>query len=624
MDKTQPEKPLVLPSKKSFMTVGPTLHYSHKNVLRYWLLAVLVFATSSLFWSKIVTGTFLSFSPTVIISPKLWYLNQQGISIAGIFEYPWQIFVLGLLMGILAIVPVLIAQLMSFNYSLPFILAVFFLANLPGFAICLLISCVAVACRPLRFRSRFIAVALCTAPQLIYWGCLGGASGVEPVKWGFFFTPWICAWLNGLAIAGLVLGIGHFTRYRPGLVWAVTFLVLLTAIIVFEVKIGFDELDYQLYIAKNNPEQISEFREHSITEALDETIKNPAVTRYLADFFYPTEPIPLRQELKKEIKEKLRFDRWPNWFMVSESMKYQAKKLWLFEQYDKFISIRFNSPRMPIALYYKALLSEYSPDIKALEQKEILCFYSDYPFERSLDIWHKLYREFGDSPESIGARWRIAKDWAAKRRFVQADKLLKEAQDMVTVRLNQSCEKKTVQNDAFFSPFRPPADSAITRSKLFEIQSRLNHLRNLISKENIGSSTASVRRLAKFVKLNPHAPDYVDYLDELLEQIGNEDPLADNVLLAQIKLIADDYLRAEELNKLHAKMGHTDGGMQALYELGLLKISMWRQQERPNSEQKKRYLGEARATLSRFLDMYPAVFCAEQARKILTDLPTAE
>ncbi|GAI89250.1 unnamed protein product, partial [marine sediment metagenome] len=72
-----------------------------------------------------------------------------------------------------------------------------------------------------------------------------------------------------MTIAGFVLGIGHYTRYRPGLVWIFTTITLVLAVGVFEVTIGFDELDYQLYVAKNNPERISEFHDHSITEALD-------------------------------------------------------------------------------------------------------------------------------------------------------------------------------------------------------------------------------------------------------------------------------------------------------------------------------------------------------------------
>ena len=622
MDNKQTEKtPIAAP--KSFMTIGPTLHYSHQNVQRCWLLAVLVFAISCSFWSKILTGSFWSFGFETVTSVKLWHLGQSVITGVSIFEYPWQILVLGLVMGILGIVPVLISQLMSFGYSLPFILGVFFLADLPVLAVCLLISCVAVACRPLRFRSRFTALALCTAPQLLYWGYFGGARGIEPIKWGFSFAPWICAWLVCLGISGLVIGIGHFTRYRPGLVWASTSAMLLTAVIVFDVKIGFDELDYQLYVAKNNPEQISEFRDHSIRETLDETINNPVMQKYFASFFYPPEPIPLRAELKKEIQNRLSYDRWPSWFMQPPELSYQAKKQWLFEQYDLFINLRSKSKRMPIALYYKAFLSEYSPDIQVLEQKELLHFYSDHPYERSRKIWYRLYSYFGNSPESIEARWRIAKHWAGQGRFIQADELLAEAQIMLAERLKPP-EKQQPQTDTFFSPFRPPADSVMTAFKLTELERKLNQLRNLISTENRTDKLDTKKLLAKFVMLNPHSRRFAQQLDELLEQTDDNNPLRDNILLAKTKLVADEQLRSEQLTKLHKDFQDTDSGMQALYELGLLKISLWRQQDDSNPEQKKGYLTDARATLTSFISLYPDGICTDQVKKNLEDLPAVE
>lgn len=622
MESRESEK---IPKKapKSFMTEGPTLHYSHKNVQRCWLLALTVFVVSCLFWSKILTGSFWSFNFQAFSSVKHWYLSSAVTTGVGIFEYPWQILVLGLLMGILGIVPILISQLMNFSHSLPFILSVAFLANLPGFAISLFVSCIAAACRPLRFRSRFTAIALCTAPQLLYWGYFGLARAVEPIKWGFSFTPWISAWLSCLAIAGVVLAVGHFTRYKPGLVWITSSVILAASIIVFEVTIGFDELDYQLYIAKNNPEQTSEFRDHSITEALDKTITNPAIRKYLAGFFYPTEPIPLRTELKKEIQIQLSHDRWPHWFIVPKELDYQVKKQWLFEQYDLFINSRFTSRRMPIALYYKAFLSEYSPDIILLGQKEILHFYSDHPFERASQIWYRLYSQFSDSPESLEARWRIAKHWAGQGRFQQADELLIETQIKLGKQL-ELLEKQQPRSATFLSLFRPPADSVMTASKLSQLQRELNHLRNLISSENRTEKAESEKRLARFVMLNTHAFDYRWHLDELLELISEKDPLRDNILLAKTKLIADEMLRAEKFNELHKKFQNTDGGMQALYELALLKISLWRQQDQANSEQKREYLADARATLTEFVKLYPGSFCAEQAKKNLDNLPMVE
>jgi len=620
MNNKQAEKAPKVGSK-SFMTVGPTLHYSHENVLGCWLLALLAFGLVTLFWTKILTGEFWSFDPQSVISPGLWRLDKASIAGVSIFEYPWQIFVLGLLMGILAVAPALVSQLMSFSYSVPFILAVFFLADLPAFAGCLLVSCLAAACRPLRFRSRFVAIVLCMAPQLIYWGCLGSAKGVDPIKWGFSFAPWVCAWIMGLGIAGLVLGIGHFTRYRPGLVWLATALFLALAVITFETRIGFDELDYQLYVANNDPEDVPEFHDHSITEALDRTIRDPLARRFLAGFFYPSEPIPLRAELKKEIQAKLRLGRWPNWFIISPELKYQQKKDSLLKQYDTFIARRSNSRRMPIALYYTAMLSEYSPDLNVLQQEEKLHFYSDYPHGRSSNIWWSLYTDFGQSPESFEARWRIARIWAGQARFKQADDLAAQAEEMVAARLGE-LQENAEPGETLFSLFRAPPDSVTTKVNLEDLQRRLGRFRCLISAENRTGRPGPQKRLARFVMLNPHTTEYDRYLEELLDQTDANDPLRDNILLAQAQRIADDLRRAERFAELQEQFADADGGMQAMYELGRLKISLY--QDEQDSQRKRQYLAEARGTLTSFISLYPDSYCAEQVRNILDELPEAD
>ena len=620
MDDKETEKTPIAVSK-SFMAVGPTLHYSHKNVQTCWLLAMAVFGVSCLFWSKIVTGTFWSFDVQALATPEFWGLSRPIPTGVSIFEYPWQILVLGLLMGILAIVPVLISQLMSFRYSVFFILQVFFLACLPKFAICLFVSCIAVACRPLRFRSRFIAIALCAVPQLLYWGYFGNVGDVEPIVWGFSYAPWIWAWLDALIIAGFVLGIGHFTRYRPGLTWIFTSLTLVIAVVVFELAIGFDELDYNFHVAKNNPEYAAEFRDHSITEALDNIISDPATRKYLDESFYPADPIARRADLKKEIQERLSNDRWPNWFIVPEELKYRQKKDDLLEQYNLFISKRSNSPRMPIALYYKAILTEYSPDTALLGQKEELHFYNDYAHERARKIWWELCRDFANSPESIEARWRKAKHQAGRGMFEEAEKLLVEALTMLASEQAKLLEAEPAPSGGLFSLFHRPGDSVMTIRKFSELQRRTEQLQLLISSENRTDEPRSVERLAKFVTLNPHASDYAQRLDGLLEQTEDGDRLRDNILLAQAKLDADEQLRAEKLDELHKELKQTDGGMLALYELGLLKISLWRRQGQANPELKKEYLDQARKTLTSFLESYSDSSYAGQVKKNLDGLP---
>ncbi|MFA5554340.1 MAG: hypothetical protein WCZ89_00760 [Phycisphaerae bacterium] len=606
---------------KSFLAVGPTLHYSHSNVQRCWLLALGFFCLACLFWTKIQTGAFISFSLESLIDKQMWNLGRHAVQGISIFEYPSQILVLGLLMGIISTIPVVISQLMSFQHSILFAAAIFFLADLPLFAVCVLISCIAAACRPLRFRSRFVAIALCMGPQLLYWGFLGSIKGADPIRWGFIYAPWICAWTTSLMIAGIIIGIGHFTRYRPGVVWITTAAMLISTVWIFRNRIGFDELDYQLYIAKNDPKKIETFHDHSIKPILDETINNQSVRRYLTGFFYPTDSIELRIKLKEKIQSQLRMDRWPSWLLVRDTLRYQQKRDELFAQYDTFITKRPKSKRMPIALYYKALLSEYSPDIDLLGQREILRFYSDYPFERSLQYWHQIYTQFPLSPESIEARWRIANHLAGHGQFDKATELLNEARNMAEKRLQSLSEQKPLE-DTLFRLFVPPAKSAVSSFDLSELLARINLTAKLISPENRTDDPASQERLARFVMMNPYSPEYESLLDQLLQKIDGDDPLKDNILVAKTKVILDEKLRAERFAQIHEEFKGTDGGAQALYNLALLRIGFWRQQSDADPEEKKRLLAITRQTLEEFLHIYKDNFLRMQAKDKLDKLPS--
>ncbi len=623
---------------KTFLTVGPTLHYSHRNVQFYWLLAAFMFCLTCLFWSRIVSGTFWAFDFEAQSIPDFHDLGRATVTGVSIFEYPWQIIVLGLLMGVLAVVPVLVAQLMSFGHSFIFVLAVFFLANLPGFAVFLIFSCFAAAVRPLRFRSRIIAIALCLAPQLVYWGMFGGARGVETLEWGFSFAPWIWAWLTGMTVAGLVLAIGHYTRYKPGLIWTFTTTTLLLALIVFGSAIGFDELDYQLHVARNNPEEVPEFRDHSIREALDKTISDPTEKEYRKAFSYPTEIIPLREEIKREIQISLaRDNRWPEGLIVSDELQYEDKRKWLNEQYDWFthpsqprwmptaiyrriIERRSRSQRMAIALYYKAILNEYTPDLRRLGQDETLHFSSDYVQKPSSRIWLHLCSDprYNHSPESAEARWRAARLLVSPKGLEKARAILAEADTLIRERQARQPKPGAAPGDGLFSAFRRPPDTVMTPMKLRELQGRIYELQTLIGDENLVGGEGTLARLAEFVTLNPYSLEYELQLDVLLARVGEKDGLRDNLLLAKAKLIADDQHRAQRLHELSRQYQDTDGGMQALYELTRLHIRLYQR------ELKRENLSAARDMLTRFLSLYPNGFYAPQVKKNLLDLPPTD
>ncbi len=604
---------------KSFMTAGPTLHYSHANVYSCWLLSIVVYAGVCLFWGRLTNGQFLVLNLLELFHPNQWHLGQVVTEPLSIYEYPWHIAILGTLMGILAAAPLLTAQLMSFRFSIPMIVLAVFLARLPMLGAFLVLSCIAVACRPLRFRSRIISLALCMAGPMIYWAAFGGIRSSDPIRWGISYTPWIYAWLIAMLIAGVVIAIGHYTRYRPGLVWLITLAAAAAAYLTFEKTIGFDELDFQMYVAGHNPEEQAEFHDHSLTKYLDRILADEMRYSYFAGYFYPSDKIDLRKKLREEIENLLYYNRWPQWFVgdLPEKLRYQSKRSELLAQYNYFLEKRPTSRRVPIALYFKAMLNELTPDARYFGQTEILHFYQDYPFYENLHIWQDLLVRFPDSPEALEARWRLAVHMAGQGRF-------KEAQDLCGVALTllekemPSFSEPAIAAGSLTTAFGRPIQTAMTRYKLQDLRTRLLMLMELISPANQGGSEAERQRLARFVLLNPYGIQYARQIEDLLAGASAEDPLRDNLLAARARLIGDWQMRAAALREVWEKYPDRDGGIQALYELGALRLQQWKEMKAEAA--KAELLAEARSLLNRLIQDYPQSPYAESARRLLAPL----
>ena len=611
------EKPNDGPTK-SFMTVGPTLHYSHLHVYRHWWMTLIVYTAVCIFWSKILTGAISSLQLTSVNIANVFSLGNFVIAPISIYEYPWHILILGGLMGILAVVPLLMSQLLSSRYSVIFILLAALIAKLPGLAICLVIASVAIATRPLRFRSRFISLVLCTAPLVVYWAVFGGIRSVDPVRWGFSFAPWLIAWITSLVIAGTVLGIGHFNRYRPGLTWLIALILFITITCVFHKTISFAESDYQIYVKQRSPLEAEEFQSKSITPILDKVVQDPILKSYLNASFYSNEPILLRAELKREMQEMLKWNHWPEWFsdFLPETFIYEKKRKSLLDSYQYFISNHPGSKRMPIALYFKGITSELSPDIRSIGSKELLRFYLDYPKKEVLPVWIKLYTDFPDSPESIEARWRIAHNMATKRDFRKAINIGNEA----LIKLNAKQDFFAEPEKNIKTIFIKPQTTVINNLEAEKLDFKIRHLLKLIDGENHNDTPDSHKRLAAFLGLNPYDFNYENELNRLIEKCDPQDPLFDNLLLAKAKLTEDHYARINHLQNIVDKFEGRDAAIQAIYEIGLLKIQIWRKMDSTNQQNRENLLNEARQKFETLIQNYPQSIFNKKAANILQGL----
>ena len=94
---------------------------------------------------------------------------------------------------------------------------------------------------------------------------------------------------HGSGYCRVILASAITPAYRPGLIFSVR-LGAMGAVAIFFVKISFSELDYQLYIAKNNPEVVREFHDRSMSDAIDKAIVDPSTESHLRASSIPPSP----------------------------------------------------------------------------------------------------------------------------------------------------------------------------------------------------------------------------------------------------------------------------------------------------------------------------------------------
>jgi hypothetical protein len=357
-----------------------------------------------------------------------------------------------------------------------------------------------------------------------------------------------------------------------------------------------------------------------MTESIDAAIHDDEIRIYLAGLFYSPDTILLREELKNELRHGLDRDRWPVWFSVPQEIDYHKKRTELVDQYDRFLEKRPKSDRIPVALYYKAMLMELSPDTREFGRNEILKFSNNHPSSDSLAIWWELSYKHTTRPEALEAKWRIAMNQASNGRFEKARELCQIASMLLTNRLtiNENAPKK----GTIWTAFSKPAKTVMTRVKLQDLDLRLKKLELLISEDNLSKDPASKERLARFIMLNENKIEYPEQVELLLGEVKDDDPLMDNILLAKAIGEEDLYRKSELLNTIIAKYEKSDGGMEAKYEMGVLSVRLWKNTE--DEKLKENHLKTAKSILSNFVSDYPESIFSSEAQAVLEGLPVTE
>jgi len=608
--------------RKRYFTDGASMCYAPWHRGMSWLINLVLYCLLNVYILRIQTGLYFSQRNPY---PADQTLSELLLAPLNIFHFPTHVIVIGLLMALLCVVPILVAQLYNLLYAVPFVLAALFLGHNHIVALALFISAAAAGFEPLRFKSKFVAALLCLTPEILYWIIFRGPNHESNVlRWAVLYAPWGIALLMSVILFAVTLAIGHFVRYRPGVIAPLVGLFLAGTVTLFHMTIGMPERDFQAYVYRYSPDQIDAFQSRSIVPLLEkETAERLEREPYLkAD--------TVKEQLRRQWRQAYLITRLgvpgsEASLALREVVKFFYAKYNADERIAKFIASYPHDPRVADALYYRALLKDVAVDLPTLRDKDMLRFYHDVPNAESEVYWRDLLERFGDADVSVEARWRVARLVAARKpaslaeefHFAEALALLDQGEERACALLERHRRRRGQGKREvgwFHDVFsKPPAP--LNESDVLNLRHRIARLRRLIGPENHGALRPHRERLADLVSLDPHQLDYADRLQELLLNAPKADPLIDNIELAQALLVNDPDVRQGRLADLAQRYHDRDAGVEAMFELAQLLIEKYRRSEHQGDRDSLRTAGIE--WLQKVIALEPNTYLAQRAQEQL-------
>ncbi|MCP4710384.1 MAG: hypothetical protein GY869_17310 [Planctomycetes bacterium] len=613
-------------NQKRWFSDGPAMDYPARYRSISWLINLGLYALLNMFYMRMLTGQWISQGNTLATQTLIEQLPLN------LFHFPSLIIIIGLIMALLCTAPIITAQFYNLLYAVPFVLVALFLGQNKGLSLCLFVSCAAISFELLRFKSKFVAALLCLIPVVLYWILFSGPNPEQDaLRWAIIYAPWGFSFLFTVMIIGLVITIGHFVRYRPGVLTPIFGLMLAGTVLLFHFSIGMQERDFQAQVYRNNPSQITAFQNRSIVPLLEkevadknkeqpflepETLKEQIRLNWRRSFFATRMELPASIDYSTPA--------------ATEVVKFLQGKIDASLQLDNFIAN--SSPqdrRVADAQYFRALLNDINVDLRALRDNDFLRFSSDTPHPSTEKAWKQILDQFPEADVSIEARYRLARLYAAAipqkpgdpYRFVQALDLLQDAQQRCDDLIQQRKDIATQENveRGFFADIFTQPQPALSNEQLTTLQIRIGKLITLINQENRIGMPVALHRLAEFVGLDILNLDYESRLTELRLTASDDDPLLDNIILAQTLLEPDIDLRIDQLTYLTKDYQDCDAGALAMSELAQLLMEKYLRSDYPGDRESLR--SRSAELLQKIITLRPDTFLAQHAQKLLEELP---
>jgi len=617
-------------SQRRWFTDGASMDYPGWARTAYWTINLLLYILLNMFVLRIQTGAWFPWK----VSLQSEWLIPKLLAPLNIFQFPTYIIVAALLMAMICTVPILIAQLHNILYVIPHLFVVLLFGYNRALSLCLLVSCAAVSFKPLRLKSKFVAAILGLMPVLLYWGLFSGENPQQDVlRWAVLYAPWALAFLVCVMIFGVVLALGHFLRYRPGVLMPIFGLLLAGTVLLFRSSIGMNERDFQADVYRYSPGQVAQFQNRSITNLLEiELAQRQKQFPYLSAEL-------IMSQLRMEWRWAFNFNAIPvaageydaqgvNPISLAQQKNAEIllAKSTSLAYIDRFIDTHPQDPREADALYYKALMIDLKVDSRSLRDENTLRFCHDIPNAHSEMVWRDILNRFSQTDLAVEARWRLARLIAGRKppkttdtyNFEEASKLLEQARQHCLEVIGKRKEKggqRSFWTARLGAIFTSPAPT-ISDEEFSALQRRVAELMVLIGAENRTGHLEHDERLAKFVGLDPYQLNYESKLKELMIKTPQGDPLQDDIELTLVMLTKDLDQRITQLTELARQYPDRNGGIEAMLELAAALMDQRNRSEHQGDKQL--LLEQSRQFLQKVIVSRPDSFYAQHAQQLLS------
>lgn len=518
------------------------------------------YAGACAFWHYLAGGHWINFRPAVFYRDLTIPLGEIFRNPLDVLTYPWMILVLGLALGLLVLVPLILAVLYRPAIATPLILSLILLGHMPVLALAVGVGCALAGRAKFRQETPYLALALGLLPTAGYFALSAMASMdaavVLPLQRWVLYAPLLIAFVATATLAALLLGLARLAGYRSVAVLPVLTAILAGPALLFYMEIGADELSYAVIINHLQPSG----------SIFDDDALKPWSRRHDADGLS-------QQALAQRVWEDLR-----------------ARRDMLADNCRHFLTRHPESPRRPAILWLRAQAISLQLDEAALAGGLIKCS-PTFALPESAQAWKELLDVCPASPQAALADRELAE--LALRQIAHAgdantqariaDEHLHRAAEALNDIVNsdnaQDAIDKRARREIFFSPAEVPSQDYY-RGALEAVE----QLAWLMNRNGVLTDPNAAEALGAFVDINPKLPNYAQRIGKLLSESDKAregTSLGDNIKLAVALQTPNVYERAEMLMVL-AKDERTDAAIVANFELG--KLAM-RTAEAPNINQ---------------------------------------